>query len=381
MGFRIQTNVTSMNAHRHLTTNDSMMNKTLERLASGYRINSAADDAAGMAASLRFRSEISALEVASRNTQQATSLLQVAEGAFTQMELMLLRLKELATQAASGNAGVDLEKIDAEATQLEQEMTRIIGATKYNQRTLLDGSFGGTALSSTSPVDFTAANGVEYIDVAGAKGETTYSITSLNTTTNSMTLSDGSTSQTIDYTAAESLNPNENFVFDFSLLGLKITVNEAFDDANFAAAQSEIYTGTTGEALFQIGDGNIGYAQLGITLPDLSLSTLAGGANFDVDLTSLSSAQTALDDVDAAISKLALERGDIGAYINRLSYASANLAVSIENKIASESVIRDVDMAAEMSEFTKYNILVQAGVSMLAQANTMQNSVLNLLRG
>ncbi|RJO75437.1 MAG: flagellin [Myxococcales bacterium] len=384
MGFRIQNNIASMNSRRHLERSSINLNKSLERLSSGYRVNSAADDAAGLAASMRFRAEVAALRVAGRNAAEATSMLQVAEGAMGEIELILVRMKELATQASSGNVGSDLSKIDAEATQLEAELSRIVGFTEYDSHTLLDGTFGTTNLSSTPPVDFTAANGIQHIDLSTAQGNTTYYVSAISYSANVMTLSDGTVSQQVDYSAAVGLAPNETSVLDFSELGVRLTLNSAFDETAFTAGlpavASRFYTSATGLATFQLGDRNNGYNRLGFTLPNLSLATLAGGSTADIDLSTNASAQLALDAVESAISSLALARADVGAILNRITYTTSNLAVSIENKVASESIIRDVDMASEMTEFTKNNILIQTGVAMLGQSNQIQQTVLQLLR-
>ncbi len=385
MTFRIQHNIASITANRHLGHNHDMLSKSLERLSSGYQINHASDDAVGMAVSMRFRAEIASLKMASRNSQQATSLLQVAEGALDQLELIIIRMKELATQAASGNTGSDRAKIDLEVSALEDEISRIVGYTRYDGRTLLDGSFGATALSSTAPVGLTNGNGIEHIDVANGDGDTTYFVSALDTTSNTITMSDGTTSQQLSYPEPSTMGPNDNFELDFSDLGVKLIINSAFDEtgsitAGTASTGSRFSTGATGTATFQIGDRNDADSQVSFTLPDLQLSALLAGSQLDVDLSTQESSQTAVDDLDTAIDFLAEKRGEVGALINRLTYANSNLAVSIENKTASESVIRDVDMAAEMSEFTKHNILIQSNVSMLAQANNIQQSVLQLLQ-
>jgi len=363
------------------------MNKSLERLSSGYRINTASDDAAGMAASMRFRSEISSLKVASRNAAEATSLLQVSEGAMSQIDLILNRMKELATQASSANAGDDLSKIDAEATALESEIGRIVSFTKYGGKTLLDGSFGTTALSGT-PTGFVAANGIENIDVANAAADSTFYVSAMDTANNLMTITQATggaivRSQTIDYTAATTLSINEDATLNFSDLGVKITVNSDFAEGDYttgtSGTASRFATGALGNATFQIGTENASSSQMAFSLSDLSLGVLANGSSADIDLSTQSTAQTALTTIDNAISYLASKRGDVGALVNRLNYAQSNLSVSIENKTASESVIRDVDMASEMSNFTKSQILVQSSIAMLAQANVAPQNIIQLL--
>ncbi|MFA5182751.1 MAG: flagellin, partial [Syntrophales bacterium] len=164
MGLRIQNNIAAMNAHKQLSIADSGMTKSLERLSSGYRINKAADDAAGLAISQQFRADIASFKVASRNTAEAGSLLQVAEGAMDQIGNMLTRLKELATQAASANAGSNLDKIESEKDKLISEIDRIANSTEYAGSKLLDGTFGTASASwdnedATSNVSLDTVNG------------------------------------------------------------------------------------------------------------------------------------------------------------------------------------------------------------------------------
>jgi len=385
MGFRIQNNIAALNSLRFMDKNTQGMNKSLERLSSGYRINNAADDAAGLSSSMRMRAEVSSLNVASRNAAEATSLLQVAEGAMGQVDLILNRMKELATQAASGNAGADLGKIDAEAQALKTELDRIVNFTEYNDTKLLDGNFGSVTLSSTTdPVQLVAANGVEFIDVSNAKANAQYTVTQASGSGNEIILSDGA-GLTQAVTFSSGLGVNESEVLDFTQLGIKITVNSQFEAAMIAGTYTDgggtIDTADTlGAANFQIGNKNDGNHRLGFNLSDISTNALKGGAAFTIDLSSTSTAQTALADIDTSISHLAGKRADVGALINRLEYAQSNLAVSIENKTAAESTIRDVDMASEMSNFTKNQILVQASTAMLAQANSAPQNVLSLIR-
>jgi flagellin len=386
MGFRIQNNISAMTTLNWLNRNNAMLDQSLERLSSGYRINTGADDAAGLSSSMRMRAEISSLRVASRNASEATSMLQVAEGAMSQIDLIIKRLKELATQAASSNTGVDRAKLSTEATELTTEINRITGFTKYNGQTLLDGSYGATTLSASSVTAGSGlgqANGVEYIDVNNAAGGVTFAVTAASATANTFTLTNltSNVSQQVDYTAIVGADPNDNLVLDFNALGVKMTVNRAFaaGEALLVANTTEFET-VAGTSKFQIGSENNSNNQLSFGLNAVNMAALNGGAALAVDLTTQASAQTALDDIEGAISYLATQRGLVGSYINRFSYASSNLAVSIENKTASESTIRDVDMAGEMSSFTKAQILVQSSTAMLAQANSAPQAVLSLLR-
>lgn len=271
MGLRIQNNIAALNAHKNLTISDSALSKSLERLSSGYRINRAADDAAGLAISQGMRADIASYNQASRNVSEANAMVQVAEGAYDQIGNMLVRLKELATQAASANAAGNLDKIDAEADALKAEIDRISDAAEYAGAPLLDGSLG--------------------------------------------------------------------------------------------------------TQIFQVGSTADGFSQIGVSFATVSTASMSIDG---LDLLSAGAAQTALTDVDAAIGTLNDSRGALGAIQNRLTYASANLSTTIENVQAAESVIRDVDMAAEMITFTKNQILLQAGTAMLAQANMAPQVVLSL---
>jgi len=270
MSLRIQNNIAAMTAHRNLTISDAAMGRSLERLSSGFRINSAKDDAAGMAISQKFRANIASFKVAQRNITEANSFLQTAEGGMDTIGNILTRMKELATQSASEHIDdTSRGKINDEFTQLYEEIGRIVATTQYGSTTLIDG--------------------------------------------------------------------------------------------------------TNTSIAFQIGAENNANNRLTVSLADLSDIGLASTA-----IDTATDAQTALDDIDAAIDAVSNGRGAIGASQNRLTYASANLQITVENLTASESVIRDVDMAAEMTTFTKHQIFMQAGTAMLAQANMAPQNVLSL---
>jgi len=368
MGLRIANNIAAMNAHRWLGVADSGLSKSLERLSSGYRINHAADDAAGLSISSNMRAEISSLNVASRNTAQASSMLQVAEGAMDQINNMLTRLKELATQAASANVTTsDRQKINSEATKLTTEIDRVADATKYNGTALINGNFGATASTAT----LVASEGVasaSSIDVSGVV-DTSATYTVSDATGTVVTLTNGSITQTLTgiSTGAQTLN--------FDALGVKITLDNAYDSS---AELIGTFTVTSSTQNIQVGKENDAINRIGIDIGDMQMSALNGGSALSIDLSTVSGANSALADIDTAISYVAGKRGDVGAYMNRLSCAAANLATNIENAQAAESVIRDVDMAAEMTTFTKNQILLQAGTAMLAQANMAPQSVLSL---
>lgn len=368
-----------MNAHRNLSLSDSKMAKSLNRLSSGFRINVAADDAAGLAVSQSFRADIASFKVASRNTAEATALLQVAEGASDQIGNMLTRLKELATQAASANAADNLTAIDNESTSVLAEIDRIAGGTQYGDSTLIAGTYGITINSTGTLV--TAANGFD--SMSGMKSGYTYAIDvdDIAGTDRNIVISafsaDGTTMGTetvFGYTAA-SAGATSTVNFDSLGLSLKINNNLALALSGGGGAQSHVIAGTNGQSTFQVGAINNTNNQLTIALDGMEAADL--GIN-SISMSTSSAAQGALNSIDTAIDTLNASRAEIGAYVNRLSYASANLATTVENVQAAESVIRDVDMASEMSNFTKNQILLQAGTAMLAQANMAPQQVLSL---
>ncbi|MDB9822550.1 flagellin [Deltaproteobacteria bacterium] len=373
MGLRIQNNIAAMNAHRQLTITDAGLSKSLERLSSGYRINKAADDAAGLAISQSFRADIASYRVASRNVSEANALVQVAEGAYDQIGSMLIRMKELATQAASSNAGSNLDKINDEGNVLLNEIDRIANVTEYAGTKLLNGTFGVTASSSGT---FTASTGFQ--SVTGLQESQTYSLTVTTTSTAGEynvtvagTVGSVGMSQTINNVAAPGTGETSEVSFD--ALGLTITVNDNF--SNSATGETIISNAGTASN-FQVGSKDSSNDRIGINLDGVTTSDLSISSD---QMLTAENAQTFLTSIDAAIDTLNNARGGLGSIQNRLSYAASNLSTTIENVQAAESVIRDVDMAAEMTAFTKNQILLQAGTAMLAQANMSPQSVLSLL--
>jgi flagellin len=377
MGLRIQNNIAALNAHKNLVISDKGLSKSLERLSSGYRINKAADDAAGLSISQGLRADIASYRVATRNTYEAAALLQVGEGAMDQVGNMLTRLKELATQAASANAASDLDKIDAEAQKLIAEIDRIAESTEYSGTKLINGSFG-VAVSSSS-ANMSATQG--FVSVTGIKASENYQISATTVASGlaTITITTGDVTQTV---ITNTVTGDDTKSIDFNALGIQLTVNSAFDTSG--DLQGSITAASSGSAAFQVGSENDVTSRISLSLGDATKENLGkvsggvGNAISGIDMTTASGALLALDTVDFAIGDLASLRGDIGAAQNRLGYAAANLATTVENLTAAESVIRDVDMAAEMTTFTKNQILLQAGTAMLAQANMAPQQVLAL---
>jgi len=379
MGLRIQNNITAMNAHRNLEISDSAMSKSLQRLSSGFRINSAADDAAGLSVTQQMNADITSYGVASRNVSEANSMLQVAEGAMDQVGNMLTRLKELATQAASANASSNLTKINAEGNKILNEIDRIAQSTEYSGTKLSNGSFGtGVSAGGTT---FSAADG--YQAVSGLQANTYYRLTVATSG-----LGDGTDNITIQATIggkqyAETVYsvtpPAAGSTQDvkFNTLGLDLTINSSFTST--LASATVIQGNASTSADFQVGAKNTVNDRISVSLGEIT--TAATGLNLASDqMQSATSAQAYLTTIDSAISTLDTKRGDIGASQNRLGYASATLSTTIENTTAAESVIKDTDMAGEMTNLSKEQILMQAGTAMLAQANQAPQYLLSLFR-
>jgi flagellin len=369
MAMRIQNNIAAMSAQNSLQVSQSAMEKSLQRLSSGYRINSAKDDAAGLAISQGFRANIASVKVAQRNITEANSLLQVAEGAMSNVGDILTRMKELATQAASANVGDDVSKVADEYDSLVSEIDRIATSTMYAGKSLLTGTF--TAGNTGAFADDVA----NVYDISTANASTGNWVAT--NTGAALTLTKGGVSQTVTLAdGAQTVNFDElGISFKTTAAGVGATIAGAIT----AATPLAVSVGST--AAFQVGYGNVANNdQLAVTLASVKAADLGTGlAAGNIDDSALAFA--AITKIDAAISDLSTNRAALGAYQNRLGYASSNLASTLENFTAAESSIRDVDMAAEMTSFTKNQILVQAGTAMLAQANAAPQQILSLLKG
>jgi flagellin len=296
--------------------------------------------------------------------------LQVAEGAAEQIQNMLVRLKELATQAASANAGSNLDKLNNEKTQLLLEIDKIAGSTEYADVALINGTYGvGISAASTA----TSAKGLT--NATGLVALEDYTFTSVAGTGSTVTLTSttGSGSQTINDISVPGAGQTGSVTFDAFGVTLSFNSNLSATSLNSAVLNAK----DTGNSTFQVGAENTNDNRISISLGNLTTSS--SGLNISaISFSTASDAQSALDTIDTAIGTLNTVRGNIGAYVNQLTYHSANLATTIENVQGAESVIRDVDMAAEMTTFTKNQILLQAGTAMLAQANMAPQQLLAL---
>jgi flagellin len=361
-----------MNTHRWLQSADAAMAKNLNRLSSGYRINTGADDAAGLAVSSQFRADIASFRVASRNASEANSMLQVADGALDQVASILTRLKELATQAASANtSSANRSKLNDEAAELILEADRIADSTKYGDDLLINGSYGVSIDATTGTVT------VGLNTITGMKLSETYNVQVTHGAggafTITVTTGEGSQSITDALTAPPAGSTTDVY---FAAFGITVTFADTITHTSTVAT---VTASSAGSSTFRVGATSQAYDAISISLGNAT--TGSAGLNIaTLSISTVSGSESAMTTINAAISTLSSRRGAIGAYMNRLSYASANLATTIENVQGAESTIRDVDMAAEMTEFTKNQILTQAGTAMLAQANMSAQTILTLFR-
>jgi len=396
MSMVINTNIASLNAQRNLTSTQSAVQNALQRLSSGLRVNSARDDAAGLAISTRMSAQIKSLNQGIRNANDGISMIQTAESGLDQIQSMMQRMRELATQASSDTVGAtERGYISTEVTQLLTEVNNIANRTKFNGNALLTGALSTSQDNANSTVWAGSAlseSGVTGIDVSGAKAGTTYTLTD---TAGVLTLDDGNgNSQDIDLTGVTLANEGDTYVINFSAFGVKINVSAtaAADGTTISGDLDGLVVETaagSGSATLQVGADYDSNNQVTVSFSDATLTT----TNTDADIAALrtalntfTGANTAanagdlLSKVDDALDAISTQRAAYGAAQNRLTNAVASLSATSENLSAAKSQVTDADFAAETAALTRAQILQQAGAAMLAQANSAPNQVLALLR-
>jgi len=393
MGLRVNNNIAALNAYRNLSITDGQMSKSLEKLSSGFRINRAADDAAGLAISEGLRSQIGGLKVAVRNTQDGISVVQTAEGALTETHSILQRMRDLAVQANNTGSVSDEAKanIQSEIVQLKSELDRIADTTSFNGKKLLNGSFdalfqvganaGETIAVAVGTSMGSQGLGVQAVDVAAATGSgsrTGSTTTAAAASTASVATVDEITSG-VAYTAAEFEELNGTISYNGKSLDLASVTYAASDNAAARLAKVQAAADATwGTSAVDVASTTGGLTFTGIA-PGAS-PTPQQLADATVTFTAATGASLAIDAIDDAIKTVSTTRADLGAVQNRFDHTINNLNVAVENLTASESRIRDTDMAQEMVQFTRNQILSQAGTAMLAQANMASQGVLQLLQ-
>lgn len=368
------------------------MSKTLERLSSGLRINRAGDDAAGLAISEKMRGQIKGLDMAIKNSQDAISLIQTAEGALTEVHSILQRMRELAVQAASDtNTNVDRNQIQSELDQLREEIDRISRTTEFNTKKLLDGKLEGfrgqadVKVVTGGNIDI-KANGLGALTVQ--EGTFVIEVGQLNGAVTSgldvRIIHIGSNGQIaaqtiVNLSAGAATLSGVSFtwnatMFSIANFGGSLPMEEVIDSA--VVRTEALYTANN-QLVFQIGS-NEGHNMIA-GIDNMSAAAL-GLSTSTLKVTDQNSAERTIMVLDGAIHKVSTARAALGAIQNRLEHTIANLGVAAENLTAAESRIRDADMAKEMMAFTKQQILLQSSMSMLAQANAQPQNVLQLLR-
>ncbi len=387
---RINHNIASLNTYRQLTGNTGATSKSLEKLSSGLRINKAGDDAAGLAISEKMRGQIRGLDQAQRNAQDGISLIQTAEGALNETHSILQRMRELSVQASNDTATVDDRKeIQKEVNQLIDEIDRISTDTEFNTQKLLNGSYSNKKfqIGANENQEMTLTISAMGAANMGTAGNTSATVTigSYDFATDNANVTIGSTTfaLTADYTGdGAKLAAELNAAFQNTE---GVTVRSSGGTLVFEGTAAFTVTAADGTTVSGAGAGVTAFggastASAGATtgaaidtLKDASL-TGTGGVQTQTD------AKAAITAVDNAIKAVSGERSKLGAAQNRLEHTINNLGTSSENLTAAESRIRDVDMAKEMMEFTKNNILSQAAQAMLAQSNQQPQGVLQLLR-
>ena len=399
MGMVVRTNVMSNNAFRQLGMNNNAVSKSLEKLASGFRINRAGDDAAGLAISERMKAQIKGLDAAANNSQDGISLVQTAEGALNEVHDMLNRMVELATKAANGTyTDAQRGNYQDEMTQLQNEIDRIADSTNFNSQKLLDGSMDGINRANAAVtgktnkgvndfsfsvdsgsksgiiVKFAAANktGSATATAAWGSGDNTLTITIQGQVGEEITQK-----QIDDAIAAATENrPADLEDFSVKLSGnIEISTNTSQGDLGAAAA-----TAASGEALeLQVGDTYENFNMLKVNVGDMHTKAL-GVDKDSINVRDQKAAGAAINAINNAIDNVSKTRSGLGAIQNRLEHTINNLETTSENLTAAHSRIRDTDMAKEMMNYTKMNVLTQSAQAMLAQANQQPQAILQLLQ-
>ncbi|WP_370308372.1 flagellin [Sinimarinibacterium flocculans] len=381
----INTNVMSLNAQRNLTTSQSSLATSLQRLSSGLRINSAKDDAAGLAISERFSSQIRGLDQAQRNANDGISLAQTAEGALAQVTNNLQRIRELAVQSANAtNSSTDRTALQAEVDQLLSEIDRVANQTEFNGVKLLDGSF-------TSAVFQVGANAGETISVSSLVDANTAALSSVTSATGQSSVTSGIS----DLAAATAGDLVINGVDVSTGIGAAGSINQRVGQVVDAINNTSSQHGAS--AAFDSVNGRIvltSDADIAVTGNDDGTVTGFNVAGNDGDATaattnglttlsvaSFSGASLAIQQMDSALSQVNSARATLGAIQNRFESVVQSLSTTSENLSAARSRIQDTNFAAETANLTRAQILQQAGTAMLAQANSAPQNVLSLLQG
>lgn len=371
---RIGTNMSAIIANRYLTKSENTLQKSLERLSSGYKLNSSKDDSAGMAISEKMRTQIDNLNRASKNASDGISVVQTAEGALAEIQAMLQRMGELAVQGANDSyTDEDRKNINSEINALKAEINRISEDTSFNNTKLINGEVARrtyeTIDNGSGEKMLTDAVAATYVANEVKSGE--YGIV-LNGDGTASFATDASGNR-IGFSDTALLQSADNKV--------KITDEGGFE-MEFTINPESTYTGEVVVELWDIGEmpiqvGSNKGQTIDICIPEITVSSL----NLDnLDLSTAAGCSAGITLVNEAVERVSKIRSELGAFQNRLEDSVSNLDSTEENMTAALSRILDVDMAEEMTNYTQYNVLQQAGISMVAQANQLPEKVLQLLQ-
>ncbi len=386
MALSINSNQSALNVRRNLNASTRELSTSLERLSSGLRINRAADDPAGLSVREGLRAESSGLQASARNAEQATNLIQTAEASLNEVNAILVRMRELAVQSASGTiSDSNREAVQTEFTQLSNEIDRIAQATTFNRQVLLTG-FGNTVSAASSAIAASDTTGVTNVSISGAEAGTFTFVDAGGD--GDLTLGNGTLTQTISLGTVldgDVVATGTKVVANFDRLGIQVTLagvdatgaTGAFTDGGLDGYELVVKEGTG--ASFQIGPIDSNFNRVELSIPDLT----ATGTELNLSSTSVTTqttAQSAITEVDSAITRVSQERGNLGAVQNRLSFNLSATENRLEQVQAAESTISDTDIAEEVTKLTRAQVLSQGASALLAQAQGIQaTSVLTLL--
>ena len=406
---RINTNIMALNAYNNLENTSNNLNSSLAKLSSGYRINKAADDASGLVISENLKSQVSGLQQATRNAQDGISVVQTAEGALSSVQAMLQRIRDLVIQSANTGASDSTARQAAqnEIVQLRSEIDRVANTTSFGNAHLLDGSFGsqparasgtttvpatGLTIGNTATATFTLV-----VD-SGAAASLSVTVTVVTGTyataasyqTELQKDIDAAVSGNAGFTGSVTAHVRDlgSGVWSVELVRNSTTptaklTTTAIGASVPAIAAASAATVTTGGGVFQVGANVTANDQISLSISDARITNGTDGAFTalsNIDVTNTANYASAQQLIDGAVAEVSNDRGQLGAVQNRFQSTISNLQVSSQNLTASESQIRDTDMSLEMVNFTKNQILLQAGTAMLAQANAVPQTILKLLQ-
>ncbi|MCB1697931.1 MAG: flagellin [Pseudomonadales bacterium] len=377
----INTNIASLNAQRNLNSSQGALNTSLQRLSSGLRINSAKDDAAGLAISERFSSQIRGLNQAARNASDGISLAQTAEGALSEVTNNLQRIRELAVQSSNAtNSQTDRDALQTEVSQLLQEIDRVANQTQFNGVKLLDGSFSGAVFQ-------VGANAGETITVASTTDANTAALGSVTQASTSV-FATGLTGFATALSAGDMLVNGVDIGAVASAGSALERAGQLVNAINNVSSQSGVgatFNNSTGEITLTSGS-NIAFTgaalaatTTGFTAAENATTTTATGID-TLSVSSFTNSQLAINLIDSSLTSINSARANLGAIQNRFESVVTSAQTAAENQSASRSRIVDADFAAETANLTRAQILQQAGTAMLSQANSAPQNVLALLQ-